>query len=113
MAAISPWAESAWQKWFPDSLRPLLAGGGHRTHKIIIIDGSFSMAAKVGDETLFDRARAKAQEVVTKSSRGDGFSVLLMSAPARGVVPRPQSGKGLSVFSRYWRPGGKCEVIVA
>src|SRR5438128_6805823 len=51
MAAITPWAESAWQKWFPDNLRPLLAAGGHRTHKIIVVDGSFSMGAKVGNET--------------------------------------------------------------
>jgi hypothetical protein len=88
MASIMPWAEAAWRGIFPDSVA-LVSGSGRRTHKVVVVDGSFSMAVKLGDKTAFDRARALAEEIVRESPRGDGFSIVLMSAPPRRIVPEP------------------------
>lgn len=85
MASVMPWTESLWQRLFPGTVA--LAGpAAQRTHKILVIDGSFSMAAKVGDQTCFERARAAAAQIVRESGGGDGFGVVLMSAPPRRVV---------------------------
>ncbi len=89
MASVTGWAEEVWRKMFPDSLRFLPQANGHRTHKIVVVDGSFSMAAKIGDSTAFERARDMARRIVGESQRGDGFSVVLMSAPPRRIVPEP------------------------
>ena len=56
---------------------------GGRTHKILVIDGSFSMARKRGDGNCFDRAREMAVQIVEEGTGGDGFSVVLMAAPPR------------------------------
>jgi hypothetical protein len=92
MASAGDWArEHLWAK-FKD-----YGGGGitgtARAHKIIVLDGSFSMALKSGDKARFDEARAKAAELVRKSTRGDGFSVVLMGAPPRRVVPEPSDDR--------------------
>src|SRR5580692_3790462 len=48
MAAVTPWAEPLWQKLFPGGAPGPLSQG--RTHRIIVLDGSFSMATRRGDE---------------------------------------------------------------
>jgi hypothetical protein len=85
MASVMPWAETLWASIFPSSFA---AAGPNslRTHKILVIDGSFSMALKPDDESYFERARALASQIVEESPRGDGFSVVLMAAPARRTV---------------------------
>jgi hypothetical protein len=88
MASLMPTAERFWRWLFPESVQYAHALG-HRTHKIVVVDGSFSMATRLGDATAFERARGLAEQVVRDSSRGDGFSVVLMSAPPRRVVPEP------------------------
>ncbi len=85
LASVMPWAEKVWASIFPTSF----ASGGpnsQRTHKILVIDGSFSMAMKPEDESYFERARTLANQIVEESPRGDGFSVVLMTAPARRIV---------------------------
>src|SRR5689334_16323225 len=57
MASVSQWAEAAW-RWFAPEGAKSLVGGGTRVHKIIVLDGSFSMGLKAGDQTSFDRAKA-------------------------------------------------------
>jgi len=88
MASVMPWAEELWVRLFPHRAMQA-ATGGRRTHKIVVLDGSFSMALKVGDTTCFERARNLANQLVHESSAGDGFSVVLMAAPPRRVVPEP------------------------
>ena len=88
MASAMPWAEELWLRLFPD--RAIEAAAlGRRVHKIIVIDGSFSMAAKPDEASCFEHARALALRVVQESSGADGFSVLLMAAPPRRVVSGP------------------------
>src|SRR5262245_56151792 len=88
MASVVPWAEGVWRAVFPESLA-VAAQAGQRTHKILVIDGSFSMALKVGDGTCFDRAKRVADQIITTSPRGDCFNVVLMASPPRRTVAEP------------------------
>src|SRR3954454_19393558 len=56
MASVMPWAEDWWHRIFPENAA-WATSGSLRTHKILVIDGSFSMGLKAGDKTCFDRAR--------------------------------------------------------
>jgi hypothetical protein len=83
-----------WQYFFPSSATAQAASASRRTHKVLVLDGSFSMGLKVpdgeGNTTCFERARALALEVVEKSEKSgsaDGFSVVLMASPPKRVVP--------------------------
>jgi hypothetical protein len=113
MASVTGWAEAAWRRLFPESLSFLPATNGRRTHKIVVVDGSFSMAAKVGDSTAFERARAMAKKVVGDSPRGDGFSVVLMSAPPRRIVPEPaeDAGRVAKEIDGLRLPHGNADVV--
>jgi hypothetical protein len=88
MAGVMPWAEQVWARLFP---RPTNAAASAvwRTHKVLVLDGSLSMAVRVGSASCFERARAAALRLVESSPAGDGFSVLLMAAPPRRVVAEP------------------------
>jgi hypothetical protein len=88
MAGVMPWAAGCWGHLFGGaSFAP--AAGRPRTHKILVLDGSLSMALKVGEESCWDRARARAVRLLQSSSGGDGFSVLLMASPPRRIVADP------------------------
>jgi hypothetical protein len=88
MASVMPWAEDLWIRLFPDGAAQA-ATGSRRTHKILVIDGSFSMALKIGEKSCFEKARSLAGQLVQESKAGDGFSVVLMASPPRRVVPEP------------------------
>jgi uncharacterized membrane protein/Mg-chelatase subunit ChlD len=86
MASVMPWSEALWLRLFPRSAA-FAATGSRRIHKILVLDGSFSMAQKTGDNNCFERARGLAARILHDSSSGDGFSVVLMAAPPRRIVP--------------------------
>jgi hypothetical protein len=88
MASVTPLAEAMW-RWFAPNGANALAAGSQRTHKILVVDSSFSMGLQIEGGTCFDRARALAAQIVRESSGGDGFSVVLMAAPPRRIVPEP------------------------
>jgi hypothetical protein len=88
MASITPWAEAMW-RWFAPDGASALAAGSQRTHKILVVDGSFSMGLKNDAGTCFERARSLAMQIVRESGGGDGFSVVLMASPPRRIVPEP------------------------
>ncbi|REJ68595.1 MAG: VWA domain-containing protein [Planctomycetota bacterium] len=60
--------------------------GGPRTHRVLVIDGSFSMAFRPAEKTLFEIAKQKAIDIVRASNEGDGFSLILMSETARPII---------------------------
>ena len=70
--------------------RPLLrlASGG-RTHRVLVLDGSFSMAYQPADQTRFARAKELAREIVESAPAGDAFTLLLMTSPPQVVVGTP------------------------
>jgi hypothetical protein len=88
MMAVTPWAEGVWRWLNPAGGKGILAGGA-RTHKVLVLDGSFSMGVKMGDTTAFERARALAAQLVEEGNGNDACSVVLMAAPPRRIVPRP------------------------
>jgi len=61
---------------------------GH-THRVLVLDGSYSMAYQPTDQTRFDRAKQMARQMVEESPQGDAFTLVLMSSPPRVVVGRP------------------------
>jgi len=67
-----------------------LAGARGQVHAILILDNSYSMGyrpAGAGSETVFDRARQRALELVERGLRqGDGVSVILASEPPRALI---------------------------
>jgi hypothetical protein len=69
--------------------RNLAAGiGGVPTHKVIVIDTSFSMGYRDHDETLLAKAKKLATELVQQSGIGDAFSVITLADRPRQVVGR-------------------------
>jgi hypothetical protein len=61
---------------------------GIPAHKVLVLDGSYSMAYRDGDASLFDRAKQLAAQVVRDGGSADKFTVILMAQPARIVVGR-------------------------
>ncbi len=59
--------------------------GGH-VHRVLVFDGSYSMAYKPADKTLFDRAKQLARQIVEESPQGDAFTLVVMSSSPRVVV---------------------------
>lgn len=66
---------------------PLLQGG--RTHWVVVLDGSMSMAAANGETTRFDQAKSLADGLVKSARQGDAFSILIMADPPRVVIGAP------------------------
>src|SRR5438067_2485341 len=97
MISVLPWTEPLWNRLFPGGVGPTTAKTG-RTHRIIVIDGSFSMGRRHEDGTSFERACALAKRLVQEAPAGDGFSLLLLGSPAQTIVPGP-SDNGNNVAS--------------
>jgi hypothetical protein len=112
MASVMPAAERFWHWLFPESVA-FAALGTQRTHKIIVIDGSFSMATKTGDKDCFERAKELAVKIVRdQSSRGDGFNVVLMAAPPRRIVlePSENTDKVVEAIQKLRLPHGNADL---
>lgn len=65
----------------------LLRGG--RTHKVLVLDASYSMGYKPNDKNRFDQARELAASIIAESRQGDGFTLVLLATPPRVVVGTP------------------------
>lgn len=59
---------------------------GHKTHKVIVLDGSFSMGYTVTDRSRLERAKEIAQQIIDESKKGDGVSLIVMGAPPQVIV---------------------------
>jgi hypothetical protein len=66
-----------------------LFSAGGKTHRVLVFDGSFSMAYKPTEQSRFDRAKELARQIVDESRQGDGFSLVVMSAPPKVLVAAP------------------------
>ena len=63
--------------------------GGGKTHRVLVLDGSFSMAYKPTEQSRFDRAKELVRQIVEESRQGDGFSLVMMTAPPKVLVAAP------------------------
>jgi hypothetical protein len=61
---------------------------GTPTHKVLVIDGSFSMAYRHQDESRFARAKQLASQLVRDSRSADTFTVILLAAPSATLLDR-------------------------
>jgi len=67
---------------------------GTATHRVLVLDGSYSMAYKAGDTSRFEQAKELAERIVDQSPQGDAFTLVLMAAPPRVVVGTPTFDAG-------------------
>src|SRR5262245_6873860 len=93
MISVMPWLEPLWNKLFPGGVTPVAAKTG-RTHRIIAIDGGYSMGRRFPDGTGFERACNTARQIIQNSNPGDGFSLILLGAPIQAIVPGPSDNTG-------------------
>lgn len=70
----------------PYGMRLLAGGRAGPSHKVIVIDGSYSMAYRPNANTNFAVAKRLAVEMVSASHSGDAFTVILMTSPPKLVV---------------------------
>lgn len=67
-----------------------VAGGANqRTHHILVIDQSFSMATRAADSSRFERAKARARQIVEEAPGGDAFTLIAWSETADNILGRP------------------------
>lgn len=62
---------------------------GRPTHRVFVIDGSYSMAYRPADKSRFDAARQAVTEILDRSRQGDAFTLVLMASPPRVIVGSP------------------------
>lgn len=62
---------------------------GQRTHKVIVIDSTFSMDYRPTDRSRFDRAKQLAQQIVEESPQGDAFTLVQFANPPQVIVGTP------------------------
>jgi Aerotolerance regulator N-terminal/von Willebrand factor type A domain/CARDB len=77
----------AMAKPFLESFGAVIAG--RRTHRVIVLDDSLSMAYTAGESSRFDEAKSLAIQLVNGSRKGDAISVVLMGDPPRVVIGDP------------------------
>ncbi len=65
------------------------APGSDGTHRVLVVDGSFSMAYTTDEKTRFQRAKELIRQMVENSRQGDAFTLVLMSSPPRVIVGNP------------------------
>jgi von Willebrand factor type A domain/Aerotolerance regulator N-terminal len=80
---------AAMAKPFLETFGAVIAG--RRTHRVLVIDASLSMAYTSGDSSRFDQAKALASQIVKDSRPGDAVSVILMKDPPKVVIGAPSS----------------------
>ncbi len=58
-------------------------------HHLFVIDTSYSMGYREGDQSRLDQAKRIARDVVSSSSQGDGFTLINLSGPSESVIGLP------------------------
>jgi Aerotolerance regulator N-terminal/von Willebrand factor type A domain/CARDB len=77
----------------PYGQQSVAGGNAGPSHKVIVIDGSYSMAYHSNGSTNFATAKQLAIEMVSASHPGDAFTVILMASP-------PKLAAGAEVIDR-------------
>jgi hypothetical protein len=111
MSAVMPWAESFWQQLIGQSRQAQVGSG--RTHRIIVLDGSLSMATREGEQSLFERARLQAQQLIRSSKPGDGLSLILLGPTTQAIVTGPADNpeRVLRELQVLRQPHGNADVV--
>ena len=90
---------------------------GQRTHRVLVLDGSLSMAYTPSDKTRFEQAKALASQLVRDSRRGDVLSIVLMADPPRIVVgdasPSANQAEVLKEIDAIALPHGGTDLVAS
>ncbi len=109
-------AVSAMAKPFLESLGAVVLPG-QRTHRVIVLDGSMSMAFVSGDQPRFEQAKTLAGQLVRDARRGDVLSVVLMGEPPRVVVgdasPSANGSEVVKEIDALHRPDGATDLVAS
>src|SRR4051812_13175809 len=98
----------AMAKPFLESLGALPVLAGRRTHRVLVLDGSLSMAYRTGEVTRFEQAKTLASQLVKDARRGDAISVVLMADPPKVIIgdPSPNHAEVLKEIEQLVLPHG-------
>jgi hypothetical protein len=77
-----------------------------RTHRVLVIDGSYSMDYRPTDKSRFERAKELAGQIVQQGRQGDAATLVLMASPPRVVVGKPalEAGEMLEEIDNLKHP---------
>lgn len=67
----------------------LRLAAGERSHRLLVIDGSYSMSYRPADRSRLDRAKELAAQIVEEGSQGDGYTLVVLGRPPRVIVGTP------------------------
>ncbi|AGA26203.1 BatA domain-containing protein [Singulisphaera acidiphila] len=106
---------SAMAKPFLESLGALPIIAGQRTHHVLVLDGSLSMAYSTGETTRWEQAKALAKQLVKDTRRGDAVSVVLMADPPRIFIkdPSPNHSEVLKEIEGITLPHGGTDLAAS
>lgn len=106
---------TAMAKPFSEGLGALPIMAGRRTHRVLVLDGSLSMAYASGDVTRFERAKTLAAQLIKDARRGDAISVVLMADPPRVVIgdPSPNHAEVLKEIEEIALPHGGTDLAAS
>lgn len=80
------WADPDWSSW---TSRGGAAVGRSPAHHLLVIDTSYSMAAKAEGRARLDEAREQAIGLVRAARQGDGFTLVTLGRPPVVVIGEP------------------------
>ncbi len=84
-----PWARDLLAAFWPGAGLPASSTAG-RTHRVVILDSSLSMAWKDDGESAWERAQRQIEDKVVGHARpGDGFTLVLMRSPPQVLFAAP------------------------
>ena len=93
-SCCEPSSSSSWSPPSPSPTcngvpAPIFSPHGN-THRVLVIDSSYSMAYKTAGLSRFEQAKQWAARIVEQSSPGDGvLPSVIMAAPPRAIVATP------------------------
>lgn len=67
----------------------LAASQRQKTHRLLVLDASYSMAYQPAQSSRFEQARQIAAQIVQRAPEGDGFSLVLMGDQPQALVDAP------------------------
>lgn len=70
---------------------------GQRTHWVLVLDGSMSMARSLAGTSRFENAKSVAVQLARSARQGDGVSLVVMGNPPRAVVGAPSFNRDVVV----------------
>ncbi len=106
---------TAMAKPYLESLGALPIMAGQRTHRVLVLDGSLSMAYATAGATRFEQAKTLASQLVRDARRGDAISVVVMGDPPRVAIgdPSPNHAEVLKEIDEITLPHGGTDLTAS